>query len=64
MKQWICAIALLSLLGLSACDSGNHRDQDEERSILNQDREDHDARDHDREDDDGDRRRDRDDDDD
>ena len=37
MKQWLCAISLLGVFGLTACDWGNNR-EDDERSVLNQDR--------------------------
>ena len=64
MKQWLCAMSLLGMFGLSACDWGNPR-EDDERSVLNQDRDEDKRGDNDRdgEDDDRDRRGDRDDDD-
>ena len=64
MKQWICAMFLLGMFGLSACDWGNQR-EDDERSVLNQDRDEDNGRynDRDGDDDDRDRRGDRDDDD-
>ena len=65
MKQWICAMFLLGMFGLSACDWGNQR-EDDERSVLNQDRDEDNGRynDRDGDDDDRDRRGNRDDDDD
>ncbi|MDH5820541.1 MULTISPECIES: hypothetical protein [Acinetobacter] len=65
MKQWICAMSLLGMFGLSACDWGNNR-EDDERSVLNQDRDEDNGRynDRDGDDDDRDRRGNRDDDDD
>lgn len=56
MKQWILVIALLSGLGLSACDWNNNRDDEGERSVFNQDGDDDNRqsgnRGHDRDDDD------------
>jgi hypothetical protein len=63
MKQWLCAISLLGVFGLTAaCDWGNNR-EDDERSVLNQDRDEDNGRYNDR-DGDRDRRDNRDDDDD
>ena len=62
MKQWVWAISLLGILGLTACDWGNNR-EDDERSVLNQDRDEDNGRYNDR-DGDRDRRDNRDDDDD
>lgn len=63
MKQWLCAISLLGVFGLTAaCDWGNNR-EDNERSVLNQDRDEDNGRYNDR-DGDRDRRDNRDDDDD
>lgn len=65
MKQWLCAISLLGVFGLTACDWGNNR-EDDERSVLNQDRDEDNGRynDRDGDDDDRDRQGNRDDDDD
>ncbi len=63
MKQWLCAISLLGVFGLTAaCDWGNNR-EDDERSVLNHDRNEDNGRYNDR-DGDRDRRDNRDDDDD
>jgi hypothetical protein len=62
MKQWLCTISLLGVFGLTACDWSNNR-EDDERSVLNQDRDEDNGRYNDR-DGDRDRRDNRDDDDD
>ena len=65
MKQGLCASSLLGVVGLIAGDGGNDS-EDDERSVLNQDRDEDSGRynDRDGDDDDRDRRGNRDDDDD